>query len=685
MRNEFVSETDDDQRGRVAREPTIGTTGVVVLGRRAISASIAAALTAAVLTSGPRTEPEPRDVLAVPIGGLPQRSTAPFSMLGLTWDDPAARVDGTVQVRTRSHATGRWTGWQALAADGSAPGDSRGATDPLWVGASDGVQARVAGATRPAPTGLRVELIDPDGPAGTPESVPVPVAMTRPQTGTVPMPARPVPRMVTRAGWGADETAVHGAPLYGTSVQVFFVHHTATGNGYACADSPSIVRGIQAYQVRGKGWDDIGYNFLVDKCGTIFEGRAGGVGRPVTGAHTLGFNTDASAIAVIGDYGSTGVAATVRTAIATVAAYKLGAYGNAPNGTVKLVSHGSDRFADGTLVTLPRIAGHRDTGRTECPGDALYTQLGAIREIAGAAPYGLHLLRMIGSARRGSIYFAQSLVKPLWTLRTPSALINRFEVWVDGRLTLAAPGTHRLAPLRLASGGHTVAVRAIHLSGRATTITTRVLADPYAPVFTAAPDLALRTGSLNGTVPVRLSWAAADVNGLSSVALLQPDPAELGITAHARDATLPPGRAATFTLRATDRSGNARDASVTRTPVVLSEAAARRTGGWRTLRGPRYLGGTAIGGQTAGSTATWTFTGRSASLAVGRGADSGRVRIFVDDADQGVVDLRSSRTVYRQAVWSRAWHQSGTHTVRVEVVPTAGRTGAVLDGLVYLR
>ena len=663
----FISGTGGNLRGRVARELTIGTTGVDVLGKRGISGAVAAALTiaaAAVLTTGPR--PETVQLVGFAAGSH-ERSTGPFSMLGVTWDDPAATVGGAVQVRTRAHATGRWTGWQALESDGSAPGDARGATDPLWVGDSDGVQARVAGTTGPLPAGLRVELINP----GTRAVVPVPVSVATP--------ARPVPRMITRAGWGANETIVHGAPLYGTSVQVFFVHHTATGNDYSCADSAAIVRGIQAYQVRGKGWDDIGYNFLVDKCGTVFEGRAGGVGRPVTGAHTLGFNTDAAAIAVIGDYGSVGVPPVVRTAIATVAAYKLGAYGNPPNGTVELVSHGSDRYPAGTLVTLDRISGHRDTGRTECPGDALYAQLGEIRAIAGAAPYDLHFLRMVGAARRGSVFFTKGLVKPLWTLGTPSPLIARFEVLVDGRLTVAAPGTHRLAPLRLTPGGHTVTVRAVHLSGRSATVTTRVLADPYAPVFTSAPGLALRTGSLDGSVPARLTWAATDVNGLSAVTLLRPSPTDLGITAYARDTTLAPARTATFTVRATDRSGNARDASVTGTPTVRSETATTRTGVWRTLRDPRYLGGTALGSAAARSTATWTFTGRSAALAAVRGPAAGPVRIFVDGADQGLIDLRSPQTAFRQAVWSRSWPTSQTHTVRAEAPP-----GTVLDGLVSL-
>ena len=80
-----------------------------------------------------------------------------------------------------------------------------------------------------------------------------------------------------------------------------FVHHTDTPNGYTLDDVPAILRSIQTYHVRSNGWNDIGYNFLVDAYGRIFEGRAGGIDRPVIGAHTGGFNTGSVGIAVLGD------------------------------------------------------------------------------------------------------------------------------------------------------------------------------------------------------------------------------------------------------------------------------------------------------------------------------------------------------------------------------------------------
>jgi N-acetylmuramoyl-L-alanine amidase len=469
--------------------------------RRTILAAGTAALAATLLTPGTEVAAAPTGdarLQTIPLAMLdrravsksewvllPEHTTKPFSLFGITWADPTAAVSPTVQVRTRARATGQWSAWQTPTSHGSTPHDARGATDPLWVGQSDGVQARLLGGGHP-PDDLRIDLINPGEPpaAARLRPEPAPAARQAPSRGTVPVPTRPVPHMITRVGWGADETIVKAAPAYTGPTEVFFVHHTATGNGYNCADSAAIVRGIQAYQVRSKGWDDIGYNFLVDKCGHIFEGRGGGVGRSVLGAHTMGFNTDASAIAVIGTYDAVRVSPTVERAIATVAAYKLGAYRNAPAGRVRLTSGGGNLYPQGANAYLYRISGHRDAGRTDCPGDALYTQLPAIRAIAGAGPAGLRFLHMTGALKSGSRLYTKGAIKPLWNVATPSALIDRFEIWIDGRLALAVPGSHRTALLHLHRGRHTIAIRAVHLSGRTSTVATEIVADATASVFT---------------------------------------------------------------------------------------------------------------------------------------------------------------------------------------------------------
>lgn len=192
----------------------------------------------------------------------------------------------------------------------------------------------------------------------------------------------PRPRIVTRKGWGADESVRESAFLYTDTVKVAFVHHTATGNNYTCAEAPSLLRGIYRYHVKSLGWRDIGYNFVIDKCGTLYEGRAGGVTKPVMGAHTLGFNTDSTGVAVLGTFTSAEPPAPVITALSRFTAWKLGLTGADPAGKTTLVSDGGNRYEKGTEAKLNVISGHRDGFATECPGAKLYDKLGAIRSAA---------------------------------------------------------------------------------------------------------------------------------------------------------------------------------------------------------------------------------------------------------------------------------------------------------------
>ncbi|PKV86085.1 N-acetylmuramoyl-L-alanine amidase [Streptomyces sp. TLI_146] len=344
--------------------------------------------------------------------GLPERNTEPFSLLGVVWDDAKAELHGTVQVRTRAVGSRTWSGWQDVdthnqehAPDpGTAEYDAarlHGSTAPLWVGHSDGVEVRVrpeaAGEGRVTPgalpRGLHVDLVDPgadpDGVGAAEEAeqgdgaepardralasgARAGAAAARPYIG-------PRPRIVTRHGWGADEQLREPGYVYTGKVKAAFVHHTASGNNYRCSQAASVLRSIYRYHVRSSGWRDIGYNFAVDKCGTIYEGRAGGVAKPVLGAHTLGFNTNSMGVAVIGTYTSANPSAAALDAIARLTAWKLGLYGVNPKGTTHLTSAGGNLYRKGRSVRLNVISGHRDGFATECPGARLYKKLGKAR------------------------------------------------------------------------------------------------------------------------------------------------------------------------------------------------------------------------------------------------------------------------------------------------------------------
>ncbi|MFF3110006.1 peptidoglycan recognition protein [Kitasatospora sp. NPDC057904] len=320
-------------------------------------------------------------VALTPGGRVIPRATRAFELLGVVWDgSPAALAGGSVRVRTRDAVTGRWSDWHTLETDAVDGPDTapHGATAPLWAGRSDGVAVDVRPGPAGLPRGLRVELVDP-GQGAAPVD-----ARTLPERPAGPAaPAAPRPGIVTRAGWGADESIREQGFVYTGAVRVTFVHHTVTATDYACSDAPRLIRSIYQYHVQSNGWRDIGYNFLVDRCGTIYEGRAGGVDQPVFGAHTLGFNTNSSGIAAIGTYSSDDPPQELQDGLAKISAWKLGLTGRTADGTYQLTS-GSDasRYPKGTVVDFDAISGHRDGFATECPGDALYSRLPAIRGTA---------------------------------------------------------------------------------------------------------------------------------------------------------------------------------------------------------------------------------------------------------------------------------------------------------------
>ncbi|WP_406013393.1 peptidoglycan recognition protein [Streptomyces sp. NBC_00984] len=221
----------------------------------------------------------------------------------------------------------------------------------------------------------------------------------------------PRPAIVSRAQWRADETKRDPRAHYAEGVRAVFIHHTDTPNGYDCANVPRTLRNLYTGQTRDRSWGDLGYNFLVDKCGTIYEGRAGGADRPVVGSHTLGFNQGTAGIAAIGTFGAgASVPAAMEHAIAALAAWKLGLSGIDATGKVRLTStNGKSRYPKGTSAEFDAISGHRDGFATNCPGDALLARLPAIRKLAAGlqdrlprAPSIARLTASPGNGPRGS-------------------------------------------------------------------------------------------------------------------------------------------------------------------------------------------------------------------------------------------------------------------------------------------
>ncbi|KUM77564.1 N-acetylmuramoyl-L-alanine amidase [Streptomyces griseorubiginosus] len=653
---------------------------------------------------------------------LPRTETKQFSLLGISWTGATKKLDGKAQVRTRSVDTGTWSSWQDLETDADPVEDAderagaRGASEPLWVGPSDGVEVQVVhedGTTSAGlPSGLKVNLVDPGVTAAEADAATEPAAYAEDVTPspsapspTATTPAGPAsnvpePPIVSRAGWGADEKLSPDPSEYNADVKAVFVHHTAGSNDYTCAESASIVRAIYAYHTapapNGNGWNDLGYNFLVDKCGTIFEGRKGGVDQPVLGAHTYGWNRESAGIAVIGEYTAAGASNAALTSVARIAAWKLGQYGVDPASTVQLKAGATQKnlagtsFTSGTSYPFSAISGHRDGYATECPGNSLYGQLPTIRAWAAGPVQGLKVTSLTGATLSGSTYWTKGAITVKWSTTTPGSLISKFELLVDGNVVTTVPGTATSANTTLAAGSHKVAVRAVHQSGKtdekSTTTALTVVADTTAPVFATTPKLTLRTGTVEtAAVPVTLGWKATDAQALKQVNLTSPTTATFGPTITSSNRTAKSGAASTWSMTAYDVAGNTRTSSPAFTPLILQETSATKSGSWTSRSSSSYLGGKSYSSGTKNASLTWTFTGRSAAWVVSRASTSGQAYVYVDGTKVATVDLKSSTTKYRQAIWTKSWSSSAQHKIKIVVVGTSGRPTITTDGLVYVK
>ena len=317
-----------------------------------------------------------------------------FTMVGVVCDAAptgavrTASSAGAVTIRLRTSPDGEiWSRWYAAQLEAAdEPGSTQVFTDPVWTGDARYVQVAAVAGSRRAPqalTGVRLVAIDPTedssvaaralGAVRRVAATVAGVSFDQPAAAASTQPA-----IVTRAEWGADEKLRSGSPSY-SPVKMAIIHHTASTNDYSQADAPAFVRGIYAYHTKSLGWSDIGYNFLIDRFGTIYEGRYGGVARGVVGAQAGGFNTGSTGISVLGTFTDVAPPAVTITALERLLAWKLGVSGVDPMGTATLTCGLTDKYKLGQSVTFPAIVGHRDVNYTECPGDAFYALLPAIR------------------------------------------------------------------------------------------------------------------------------------------------------------------------------------------------------------------------------------------------------------------------------------------------------------------
>jgi hypothetical protein len=323
-------------------------------------------MSGAAVVSARRAEPEttPPRWISPPIEA-PHR----FDLVGV------AREMRSVEIRARDDG-GRWSDWVEQE-DGT----------PIYVDGADEAQVRA-----PFKPRGRLHFVNVSGTAGGFADRLLVSARRAINSAFISVASTPVaealapkPPVVSRAGWGADLPAggcpPRGPAEYGT-VQAAVIHHTVNANDYAPGEAASIVLGICRFHVYGNRWNDIGYNALVDRYGTVYKGRAGGLKRPVIGAHTAGFNSQTTSIASIGEHTAEVPTPEAQRSIIQFLAWKMGVNRASPaTSTVQLSSGGGagNRFPAGAIATVPPITGHTTLNRTACPGAQTVPLLGRIQ------------------------------------------------------------------------------------------------------------------------------------------------------------------------------------------------------------------------------------------------------------------------------------------------------------------
>ena len=323
---------------------------------------------------------------------------ARFALAGVQWSSARHAVRIELRTRTRGGPWGRW----ALAsvtghdADSDAGGSVHAFGEPVWVGAADMVQVRSsapvddlalhfvarAGGGADGPDG-------PDGAHGADGGGGADVGGVAGDATAAARLAQPAldagpgqPPIIARSVWAQGRARPAGPANYG-DIKLAFVHHTDNPNGYSRADVPALLLAIFDYHRFVRGFFDIAYNFIIDSFGRIWEARAGGIDEPVIGAHAGAYNAESTGVAVLGTFMSVVPPPAAIGSLERLLAWKLALHGIPSLGQVEVVVDPADAFytpfRPGAHVRLPRVAGHRDGDLTDCPGDAFYARLPAIR------------------------------------------------------------------------------------------------------------------------------------------------------------------------------------------------------------------------------------------------------------------------------------------------------------------
>ncbi|WP_010532501.1 N-acetylmuramoyl-L-alanine amidase, partial [Brachybacterium squillarum] len=361
------------------------------LSRRGLFAATAASVPATAVVAGTApawADPEDEtriidvdlaDAATTTVDGTTVREVAEegVTMVGATWKGDHPDV---LEVRGRLAADGSFTEWFAmedlvsLEAEEESETQEATSAQAIWLGgACSLVQIRAELGGSELGEEITAHLIVTTQTAADEELA----AQTNPRARMTyrdgERPGVGAPLVVMRDTWGANESLTSGSPRYASGLKAAVLHHSGGYNSYTAAEVPGLLRGYLAYHTQTNGWADLGYNALVDRFGTIYEGRAGGLERHVIGAHATGSNTGTVGVCMIGNHSSSSASSKALNAVAYIMAWKLG---------------GAYVFDVDDRVTIDsksqrRVFGHRDAASvsTACPGGAAYSQISGLRDL----------------------------------------------------------------------------------------------------------------------------------------------------------------------------------------------------------------------------------------------------------------------------------------------------------------
>ena len=408
-------------------------------------------------------------VISTPIA-VPLDLAEPFLAIGARWTG----ADGRIAISLRASVDGTtWSDWRTFGRDSDSEiaGEAVGAL-LLLDARTRWVQFRTTGAEtdkQETLTALRLIFINPGTtPRELRETIAAKTIQGAMNLDQLQLAKYPKPPIVTRTEWGCPDGQIttHGTLSY-TTVTHLVVHHTFSPDKPTNGDWAALVRSVWQYHVFSNGWADIGYNYVIDQNGVIYEGRAGGDN--VVGAHFSGVNSNTMGVVVIGDFTKSAPPPAALNSLKKLLAWKADQRGIDPAGQSRHAASG---------LTLNNVCGHRDgPGATECPGDAFYPLLPQIRlEVKTLLTGALSTATSVSAAS-----FAQS------------PLASESIVALFGTELAAATSVAQSAPLPFALGGTSVVVR--DSAG----------IEKIAPLFFVSP------GQINFLMPTGLSLGPATV------------------------------------------------------------------------------------------------------------------------------------------------------------------------------